>query len=154
MYAKSQKADLFFSGRYIRCIQCNGYPDLIHLIHSCAKSYQCFDIQLPGMDQTDRKIFNLPLQTHFISVCDIFQIQSFLKRKFHSKTADNSALFPHIKHICFQISGEDPFSICETYVFHYNASFMLDQPAHIRLCIRHIKILVKGDLASCMAFFS
>lgn len=112
MYAKSQKADLFFSGRYIRCIQCNGYPDLIRLIHSCAKSYQCFDIQLPGMDQTDCKIFNLPLQAHFISVCDIFQIQSFLKRKFYSKAADNPTLFPHIKHICFQISGEDPFSVC------------------------------------------
>ena len=126
MYAKPQKTDLFFPGGYFGRIQCNGNPDGICFVHSCAKSYQCFDIQLPGMDQTDSKILYLPLQAHFIAICNVFQVQSFLKRKFCSETADDSALFPHIKNIHLQISSKNAFSICETHVFHNNAAFMLD----------------------------
>lgn len=72
MYGKSQKSDCFLSDRDIRSIQRYRKTNLLRLIYCSIKCYQCFDIQLSGMDQPDGKILNLPLQAQFISIYNVF----------------------------------------------------------------------------------
>ena len=153
MYGKSQKTDCFFSNRYLFCIQRHRQADLFCFIHSRTKSYQSFDIELSGMDQADRKIFNFPLQTHFIPIYDILQVQGFLKWKFCSKTADDPSFFPHIKDIYLQISRKNTFPVSKTDIIHNDPALILDQSSCIRFCIRYIKILIKSELTFCPAFF-
>ena len=105
------------------------------------------------MDQADRKIFNFPLQTHFIPVYDILQVQGFLKWKFCSKTADDPSFFPHIKDIYLQISRKNTFPVSKTDIIHNDPALILDQSSCIRFYIRYIKILIKSDLTFCPAFF-
>ena len=127
--------------------------DACHLIYHCVKGDDCLDIQFSGMDHVHAEIFNFPLQAHFVTACNSFQVQGLIKGKLCRQAADFLVLFPHIEHIRVQVSADKSLAFAKAHLVHDNIAFALDQPSHIRLCVRHIVIRVKGYLAGCPAFY-
>ena len=99
------------------------------------------------------EILNLPLQAHFIPTCNPFQVQSLIKRQFCPQTAHLLVFFPHIENIHVQVSADKCLSFAKTHFIHGNVTLVLDQSAHIRLCIWYIIICIKRYLAGCTAFY-
>ena len=105
------------------------------------------------MNHVHAEILNLPPQAHFIPTCNPFQVQSLIKRQFCPQTAHLLVFFPHIENIHVQVSADKCLSFAKTHFIHGNVTLVLDQSAHIRLCIWYIIICIKRYLAGCTAFY-
>ena len=103
----------------------------------------------------DRQILNLPFQADFIPASHLVQMQRLLDRKFPLQTRNRpSRTVCHIQKPKDQLPLDHCFSFAHLYLVDLHLAFLLDHLPDIRFVIRHIKILIKGDLILSLAFLS
>ena len=99
------------------------------------------------------QILQIPFQTDFIPSGQPVQMNRLVNGKLSAEAVHPpSPVVRHIQQMEGQPAENPRFSLRHLNVRDLNVSLLLNHSPHIRLRVRHIKVLVKRHLRNCLTF--